>query len=346
MSDAPFPQYSNSAQTGERGMRIVEEIISDQFKWIFRRQDDQKEFGIDAHIELVDDNKVLGRMLAAQVKTGPSYLKRTNEYGYIYSGTNKHLNYFLNYTIPVILILCDPNSRVCWWCEVTIDELEETKDGWQVTVPFNQRLDLSAVKDFTKIMGLPKDYLPELKDFWRTNKLLLEGTFLGIAVPRTDVESGDITYTLDALNRIRNSRVLSRKYQENIDLSIFGYDEEPRELFELPEVRRWMEKLDRNFPYWLYFLSKDSRSLAFVALCLCDYSIDRQTPMIEIESKSLSTFLNKHFPAMNEICHSLGLDETEVFELSNRVAKFFFPEYEPAPEYAKKYRSNASKRLQ
>src|SRR5262249_23636353 len=136
-----FPQYTPSAQKGNLGIRIVENIVHDQFGWIFREQESQKDFGVDGYIELVDQGRVLGRSLAVQVKCGETFFRESNEIGYIFYGERKHLNYFLNYPLPVLIILCHPTTKECWWCSVDPFEIEDTATGWRIVVPFNQSFD-------------------------------------------------------------------------------------------------------------------------------------------------------------------------------------------------------------
>ena len=46
MANQDFPRYPKTKQTGDKGVRLVEKIFSDDFGWIFRSQDDQKDVGI------------------------------------------------------------------------------------------------------------------------------------------------------------------------------------------------------------------------------------------------------------------------------------------------------------
>lgn len=85
MAKSNFPRYPGTSRTGNKGIRIVDSIVEDEIGWVFREQKGQKDFGIDAHIELMDGDKVLGRMFAAQIKCGTSYFKSRNEDGYVYS---------------------------------------------------------------------------------------------------------------------------------------------------------------------------------------------------------------------------------------------------------------------
>lgn len=322
MTQAGFPHYTKEAQKGNKGVRIVENIVHDQFRWIFREQEGQKDFGIDAHIELMDEDKVLGRMLAAQIKCGKSFFRRKNRDGYIFNGEQKHLNYFLNYPLPVLIILCDPDSEKCWWCEVEPRQMEYTEKGWEITIPFNQTFDLGAKNLLIELAGPAKDYIPELQHYWRMNRLLEKNDLLCMVIPKEDIESGDLSNALTILNRIRVKKKMARHFRDKVDISIFGYQDDPRELFELPEVRKWVRKLDREFPYWFFFLSKEMPGLLFITYALCKYS---KLPEggFELNGESLSKFVLAHFGPMNEICISVDYSEKEIKELSKSVISYY-----------------------
>jgi len=53
----------------------------------------------------------------------------------------------------------------------------------------------------------------------------------------------------------------ARNHFEKIDIVFHGYDDDTRQLFEIPEVRNFAFKLDEAFPYWFYFLSKNDLGL-------------------------------------------------------------------------------------
>ena len=84
---AGFPQYSNTAKLGEFGVRIVSKVISDTFGWLFKRNHQEHDFGIDGQVELVtNDGAVTGQMLAVQIKCGRSFLVEKNKWGFVYMG--------------------------------------------------------------------------------------------------------------------------------------------------------------------------------------------------------------------------------------------------------------------
>src|SRR5258705_584389 len=175
MAKVPLPTYSKTARTGDKGIRTVENIVCDQLKWIFKEQEAQKDFGVDAHIELLnDEGNALGRLIAAQIKCGKSFFRNKTTDGFVFYGQKRHLNYYLNYSLPVIVILCDPKTGECWWCKIDSLESEQTKQGWRITVPYAQRFDESSKARLLKLAGHAQDYMPALEHYWSGNQLLLQ----------------------------------------------------------------------------------------------------------------------------------------------------------------------------
>ena len=97
-----YPQFSRSAQQGERGVNVVSRIVNENFGWIFKRNHQEHDFGIDGQIEVITPTgSVTGQMLAVQIKYGKSFFQEKNRWGYIYRGELKHFNYLSNYPIPI-----------------------------------------------------------------------------------------------------------------------------------------------------------------------------------------------------------------------------------------------------
>ncbi|MEY9004316.1 DUF4365 domain-containing protein [Escherichia coli] len=47
-----FPKYRKEAQLGELGVNIVKSVINENFGWIFKRNHQEMDFGIDGFIEM------------------------------------------------------------------------------------------------------------------------------------------------------------------------------------------------------------------------------------------------------------------------------------------------------
>ena len=127
--------------------------------------------------------------------------------------------------------------------------------------------------------------------------------------------------TAAVLSRVLADRSAVQRYRGRVDLSFDGYSNDPRELYEIPEVRRFCKKLDEAFPYWFYFLSTERVMLRVVASCLCSVT----KPMLGIVSfgPDLIEFMTHHFQALNWIFENYSLDERDNVEISGKITRYF-----------------------
>src|SRR5450631_2522034 len=77
-----FHQYTPSAKLGDVSIGIVSRRVSEEFGWLFKRNHQEHDFGIDGQIEVVTDaGSVNGQMLACQMKCGISFFRESNKWG-------------------------------------------------------------------------------------------------------------------------------------------------------------------------------------------------------------------------------------------------------------------------
>src|ERR1035438_9020612 len=130
---------------GEIGVAAVALLVRKEMGWIFRQQP-ISDRGIDAEIEIQDsEGDATGRLIALQIKTGPSFFKEKTSTGFVYRGEERHLEYWRRHSLPVILVLHDPDTGISYWQIVSEAHSTKTKKGWKMEVPFGQKLDQSAL---------------------------------------------------------------------------------------------------------------------------------------------------------------------------------------------------------
>jgi len=145
--------------------------------------------------------------------------------------------------------------------------------------------------------------------------------FLSIGISREEIEEGDISGPLSVLKQLLNKEA-AVKFFERVDIAVQGYDDDQRELFEIPAVREFINKLDAEFPFWFYFLTKRGHGLQFILWCILPPLL---TPAARrtISPKHLEDYLMKRgLPAMNQICALAGCSEQEIERLTNRVMTY------------------------
>jgi hypothetical protein len=133
-----------AAKVGSEGVTHTQLAVQDELGWLFREQPTE-DYGIDAHVEIVDTEEVLGRLLALQIKSGESWFKETTQGGWWFRPDAEHVQYWLNHSLPVVVVLYEPKVQVCYWQLVNRETLQRSRrGGWKLLVPSNQILDKEA----------------------------------------------------------------------------------------------------------------------------------------------------------------------------------------------------------
>ncbi len=105
--------------TNRIGVQKVGLTFLQEFKWIEREQT-ISDYGIDMQIEIVNDEIPTGQLIAIQIKSGESYFKETTEDSIIYRGEKTHLNYWQFHSIPVLIVLYNPNEDKIYWKKMVL----------------------------------------------------------------------------------------------------------------------------------------------------------------------------------------------------------------------------------
>jgi len=146
---------------------------------------------------------------------------------------------------------------------------------------------------------------------------------LTVVVDRGDVEAGNIQPTLNVLCRLLADAATVREYRQRVDVSFHGYDTDARELFEIPEVRRFVAALDDAFPYWLYFLSRECLGLQAIALCFLPPFLTAEAQRRIWPQRLTELFERRWAPATADLACKAGLPPTDVDELLVTAGHYF-----------------------
>ena len=97
--------------------------------------------GIDAQLELkTPEGRGTGRLIAVQIKAGDSAFKEEIGDAFVYRPIKRHRDYWINHSLPVLIVLCNVKTHECYWQHVTPETCRSTGKGYRIDVPKNQRL--------------------------------------------------------------------------------------------------------------------------------------------------------------------------------------------------------------
>lgn len=141
-------RYSN---TERLGVIETDKIVTKDLGWIFREQS-VIDVGLDAIIEECIDGSPTGKFIAVQIKSGLGnfYLSDKN---LIYYVSNIHYNYWLNLSIPIILVAHIPEEEETYWQQISIHNFKKTKKKWKLEIPLKQKFNKNSKTRLTKILS-------------------------------------------------------------------------------------------------------------------------------------------------------------------------------------------------
>ena len=130
-------------RTERLGVAAVQQITDRDLGWIFREQT-TVDLGIDAHIELVQNQKATGKLIAVQIKTGRSHFHETPE-ALVYYGDADHVKYWAGYSLPVILVAHLPDTDETFWVNITANT------GPKIVIPKRKRFGQSTKRELLSL---------------------------------------------------------------------------------------------------------------------------------------------------------------------------------------------------
>ena len=150
----------------------------------------------------------------------------------------------------------------------------------------------------------------------------------GIAEPvflmfsRQQIETGDMGEPLEFLRGLTADPRAALDYCGRISLMVDGYNDDPREIFEISEVRAFLKGLDAQWPYWFFFLSQADESIKVLESCLCE-TIEVVPGVTSVDMDQLERSLARHFGAMYHLGESLNLPEAVCEEVAEGILGMF-----------------------
>jgi hypothetical protein len=163
--------------------------------------------------------------------------------------------------------------------------------------------------------------------------------FICYQFSRQEVERADFKHFLSlyGLEKLPANRQLQDLMNRFI-FSLSGWDEDPREIHTIPEIRRFYSAFHEAWPYWLYFCNLDNDTLKPMTMCCLPsvntIEVDGQFDVaVTCNPLDLFNLLTQDFLPMNLMCERAGLDEDRIFDRTKALFEYFglpFDEQPPA----------------
>ena len=141
-----------------------------------------------------------------------------------------------------------------------------SNNGWWIEIPEKNKLNISVKNDWELIAGPVSDNTERVSLSWEINNTLDDSDFGIYVIHKEDILACDFTGINDIIDRLSRNRESLLKNRGTLEVLISGYDQDPREAYEIPEIRHWYcESIKAGVP-WFYFLGKHANGMGLTVL--------------------------------------------------------------------------------
>jgi hypothetical protein len=137
-----------------------------------------------------------------------------------------------------------------------------------------------------------------------------------LMVSRREVEQADLASVLSRLKVFLATREDAWRYRGQMTLVVDGYNSDPRELVDIPEVRSLLRRLEAEWPYWAFFFNQVDDSIKLLLSCVAG-SRYLGNGAVEMDADLVAAAMARAFGGMNTVFERFNFPEDEL-ELMSR----------------------------
>lgn len=141
-----------------------------------------------------------------------------------------------------------------------------------------------------------------------------------LMISRREVEAKDLASVVSRLKVFLATREDAWRYRGQMTLVVDGYNQDPRELVDIPEVRALLRDLEAAWPYWAYFFNQVDDSIKLLLSCVAGHRFLGRGA-VEMDADLVAGALARGFGGMNAVFERFGFPEGELERMSKGLVE-------------------------
>ena len=141
-----------------------------------------------------------------------------------------------------------------------------------------------------------------------------QSDYIVLQISQEAIQNCDTSEYVTLLHGITGSlQSFEAAFQRYVFL-ISGYDDDPRELYQIPEVVSFIKDLNSKLPFWLYFVNtSDKKFFSWMIACLCQamsLDQDEETIYADFNAEAYNDLIEYQFSNIVKLMSGLGMGES------------------------------------
>ncbi len=161
------------------------------------------------------------------------------------------------------------------------------------------------------------------------SEIAQQSDYIVLQISQSDIKDCNTSEYVTLLHGATDSLQSFEEAFQKYVLLISGYDDDDtRELYQIPEVVKFIKDLNSKLPFWLYFVNtSDKKFFSWMIACLCramSLDQDEETIYADFNADAYNELIETQFSNIVKLMSGLGmgesLQEKVLKELSTNLA--------------------------
>jgi hypothetical protein len=162
-----------------------------------------------------------------------------------------------------------------------------------------------------------------------------QSDYIVLQISQSDIKDCNTSEYVTLLHGATDSLQSFEEAFQKYVLLISGYDDDDtRELYQIPEVVKFIKDLNSKLPFWLYFVNtSDKKFFSWMIACLCQamsLDQDEETIYADFNADAYNDLIEYQFSNIVKLMSGLGMGESiqekVLKELSTNLASLMVVE--------------------
>ena len=142
-----------------------------------------------------------------------------------------------------------------------------------------------------------------------------QSDYIVLQISQSDIKDCNTSEYVTLLHGATDSLQSFEEAFQKYVLLISGYDDDDtRELYQIPEVVKFIKDLNSKLPFWLYFVNtSDKKFFSWMIACLCQamsLDQDEETIYADFNADAYNDLIEYQFSNIVKLMSGLGMGET------------------------------------